>query len=129
MCGTWQRMLKLVAIKHLTTWAPHKRVWFLRGQLLAGRPDGIFPSGPIAGIAPFLKIRLGSLRQKHSPRPFEASAGLIKVGRGAVSDFPGDSSPDRILSSIPIGAPVRRAIEPTCTSPKKMCQQSGRSLY
>src|SRR6266550_6905825 len=92
-------MLKLVAIKHLTTWAPHKRVWFLRGQLLAGRPHGIFPSGPIAGIAPFLKIRLGSVRQEHPPRRFEIGARLVEGCRGAVADFPGIRA--RVEASAP----------------------------
>src|SRR5438034_1378127 len=69
-----QRMFELVTIEALTAWAPHKRVWLLRGQPLAGFPHGIFPAGPSAGIPPLLKIRLGSVRQEHPPRLFEAGA-------------------------------------------------------
>jgi hypothetical protein len=50
----------------------------LRREFFAGIPRGIFPRGPIAQIAPFLKVGLRPLRQERSLCALECfrSAGL-----------------------------------------------------
>jgi hypothetical protein len=53
----------------------------VRRKPLAGVPQRIFSRGPISLIAPFLKIRFGSLRQKHLPCGLEIGAGFVE-GRG-----------------------------------------------
>ncbi len=58
-----------------------------RLKLLAGIPQRIFSRGPIPLIAPFLKIRFGSLRQKHLPCALEIGAGLIQCERGTALMF------------------------------------------
>ncbi len=62
-----QAFLDLVTVEDLAAWAFHidaarlARRPFVRRQSFACIPESIFPSGPVAGIAPLLKIGLGSL--------------------------------------------------------------------
>src|SRR6266852_6071109 len=79
-----QGILEAVAIKHLAAGTAHHRAGLLRRQPLARVPHRIFPSRPVALIAPSLKISLSSFRQKHPPCALEIGAGLVEGGGRAV---------------------------------------------
>jgi hypothetical protein len=64
----------------------------------------VFLGGPIALIAPRLKIRLGAVRQKHAPCGLEVGPRLVERSRGAALMFAGMGS--RIKSAAP--APTDR---------------------
>jgi hypothetical protein len=58
----------------------HQRTRFLRRKLLTSCPHRILSLVPVAAIAPFLKVGLGSLRQKDCPCALEVGAGIFKGG-------------------------------------------------
>ena len=55
------RTLQAVAIKDLAAGTRHQRAGFLRWQPLTARPHRILPFGPVARVAPRLKVGLSSL--------------------------------------------------------------------
>src|SRR5258706_234650 len=82
-----QGILEAVTIKHLAAGAAHHRAGLLRWQLFASCPHCIFSRGPVALIAPCLKISFGSVRKKHAPCALEIDAGLGESRRRAALMF------------------------------------------
>jgi hypothetical protein len=64
----------VMAVKPRAARTTHHRVRF---------PHGVFPRGPIPLIAPLLKTRFRTLRQKNLPRRFKIGTGLIESLGGA----------------------------------------------
>ena len=80
----------------LGTWAPVRR------HPLASIEAPIFLCRKIPLAAPFLKISVGSIGQKHSPCILEFDAGLVERGRGAIRTFP------RVAAGIKTAIPASR---------------------
>ena len=80
----------------LGTWASVRR------HPLASIEAPIFLCRKIPLAAPFLKISVGSIGQKHSPCILEFDAGLVERGRGAIRTFP------RVAAGIKTAIPASR---------------------
>jgi hypothetical protein len=111
-----QGILEAVTIKHLPAGAAHYRAGLLRWQLFASRPHCIFARGPVALIAPCLKIGLGPLPQEHCPCALEIGAGMVERCRGTVCAFSRMTA--RIESATPFPwVGVKQVADAPCNRP------------
>jgi hypothetical protein len=76
-------------------------------RVLAAIKAPIFLRGPVPIVSPFLKINLGSVRQKHAPCRLEIGPRMVKRSRAAALMFAG------------MGSRIKPACRITCRSSRK----------
>jgi len=78
--GVDQVVLQTATIKHLAAGTAHHRIGRLGRQLFPTFPHRVFPRGPVARLAPSLKIGLGAPSQKNRPGFLKGRARFVKRG-------------------------------------------------